>query len=116
MLVALLALAALARTASGPETPAIRPAARSRRPATSDQALALRDGRPLDLNRASARDLELLPRVGPALAQRIVRYRTAHGPFRDVAGLDAVTGIGPRTLEALGELVCAGEGCPRARR
>jgi competence protein ComEA len=55
----------------------------------------------VDINRASAAELESLPRVGPALAARIVAHREAHGPFGSIEALDAVPGVGPATLEAL---------------
>ena len=44
-------------------------------------------GLPLDLNRATAQDLDALPGLGPALAQRIVDYRQAHGPFKQIEDL-----------------------------
>ncbi|MDX6598226.1 MAG: competence protein ComEA [Gaiellales bacterium] len=53
------------------------------------------------LNGASADDLDSLDGIGPALAERIVAYRVAHGGFRSVDELDEVTGIGPVRLEAL---------------
>jgi competence protein ComEA len=62
-------------------------------------------GDPIDLNRASAGDLERLPRVGPALARRIVEHRDRHGPFRRVEDLRRVKGIGEKTLERLRPLV-----------
>jgi competence protein ComEA len=49
----------------------------------------------LDLNSATAADLDALPGIGPVLAQRIVDHRTAHGPFTSVDQLDDVSGIGP---------------------
>jgi len=55
----------------------------------------------VDVNRASAAELEALPGVGPALAQRIVAYREANGPFASADDLEAVSGIGARTLERL---------------
>jgi competence ComEA-like helix-hairpin-helix protein len=58
-------------------------------------------GLPLDLNRASAEDLDAIPGLGPALAQRIVEYRKAHGPFKQVEDLREVSGIGPQNLEKL---------------
>lgn len=55
----------------------------------------------IDLNSASAIELETLPRIGPALAGRIVAHRSANGPFATVDHLVGVKGIGPRTLERL---------------
>ena len=55
----------------------------------------------ININTASASELEALPRVGPALAQRIVDYRTAHGLFRAIADIMLVSGIGPATFDQL---------------
>lgn len=55
----------------------------------------------LDLNTASATELERLPRVGPALAGRIVAHREANGAFGSVDELRRVKGIGAKTLEVL---------------
>lgn len=62
------------------------------------------DGR-INLNAASAADFETLPRVGPAMAQRIVAWRDANGRFTSVDDLLAVSGIGEKTLESLRSLV-----------
>jgi competence protein ComEA len=51
----------------------------------------------LDLNAASASDLDALPGIGPVLAQRIVDWRTANGRFASVDQLREVTGIGEAT-------------------
>ena len=59
----------------------------------------------LDLNRAAAGDLLLLPGIGPHLAQRIVEQRTSRGPFTSVEQLTAVSGVGPRTFERLSPFV-----------
>lgn len=55
----------------------------------------------VDLNRAGVDELEGLPGVGPVLAERIVAYRTEHGPFQAIEDLLSVTGIGERKLESL---------------
>ncbi len=55
----------------------------------------------IDLNSASAASLEALPGVGPKRAAAIVAHRAANGPFRAVDDLDAVAGIGARTLDRL---------------
>ena len=62
------------------------------------------DGR-LDLNRASAEELETLPGVGPKTAARIVEDRTRRGRFRSTRDLGRVKGIGPKTLARLLPLV-----------
>lgn len=56
---------------------------------------------PVDLNRAAEAELERLPRVGPALARRIVADRARHGPFPSLEALARVPGIGPATLRVL---------------
>jgi competence protein ComEA len=60
---------------------------------------------PIDVNVASADELEALPGVGPATATAIVTERERNGPFLDVDDLDRVPGIGPAKLDALRELV-----------
>lgn len=63
----------------------------------------------ININTASQSELELLPRIGPAMATRIIEYRDQHGPFRRAEDLDRVKGIGPKTLEKLLPLVTTGE-------
>jgi competence protein ComEA len=60
---------------------------------------------PVDLNTATAEQLEALPGVGPATSKAILTYRTSHGRFRSVTELLEVPGIGPAKLEALRPLV-----------
>ena len=57
----------------------------------------------VNINTASASELEKLPGIGPALAQRIVEYRDSHGPFASVDSLTDVPGIGKAKLEGLRE-------------
>ncbi|MFT4029760.1 MAG: ComEA family DNA-binding protein [Protaetiibacter sp.] len=65
------------------------------------------DGR-VDLNTADLATLDTLPRIGPAMAQRIIDWREANGPIRSVDDLLAVSGIGEKTVEALRPLVVQG--------
>jgi competence protein ComEA len=62
-------------------------------------------GQPVDLNSADVAGLDALPGIGPVLAQRIVDYRSAHGAFHDVGQLQDVTGIGPAKFADLRPLV-----------
>lgn len=73
-------------------------------PPVLQAAAALRDGETIDVNEASSEELQLLPRVGPAIAGRIVEAR----PFASIEDLTRVRGIGPRTLERLRPLVAVG--------
>jgi competence protein ComEA len=60
---------------------------------------------PVNLNTATLDQLESLPGIGPALGQRIIDYRTQHGPFASVDDLVDVSGIGEKRLEDLRPLV-----------
>jgi competence protein ComEA len=60
---------------------------------------------PVDLNTANADQLDALPGVGPATAQKIIDFRQAHGPFRNIDELEGVPGIGPSKLAQLKGLV-----------
>ena len=56
---------------------------------------------PIDLDVATAAELEALPRIGPALAARIIASRDSLGPFGSLEGLGRVRGIGPVMLKML---------------
>jgi comEA protein len=59
----------------------------------------------LNINTASAEELQTLPNIGVQMAQRIVDYREQHGKFASVEALQKVKGIGAKTLEKLRPLV-----------
>ncbi|MBC7255890.1 MAG: helix-hairpin-helix domain-containing protein [Chloroflexi bacterium] len=67
---------------------------------------APRDGaagsiRPVNINTASAAELEALPGIGPTYASRIIAYRQAHGPFKTTEEIMQVQGIGPACYEKI---------------
>jgi len=64
-------------------------------------ARPLAPGERIDLDRADVTEITRLPRVGPALAQRIVAWRTQHGAFGSLERLDSVPGVGPKLLDAI---------------
>lgn len=113
--------AALWRSAAGPGLPCAPEAVRvdaegvarcggAGQPLSAAQVLAL--GGKLNLNQASAEELELIPGVGPAFARALVEQRTRLGAFHDWDELDQVPGVGPARLEVLqrhGELGGASE-------
>jgi competence protein ComEA len=59
----------------------------------------------VNVNTATAADLETLPRVGPAMAQRIIDWRTTNGPFQSADDLLSVPGIGDKTLDGFREQI-----------
>jgi competence protein ComEA len=69
--------------------------------AAASAAAGASSGGVVSINSGTLEQLETLDGIGPALAQRIVDYRTAHGGFRSLAELDQVSGIGPGRLAAL---------------
>jgi|GEM_PF-3335920 len=60
---------------------------------------------PIRINLADASELQLLPGIGPVLAQRIVDDRSANGPFRNAADLQRVKGIGEKTSAKLAPMI-----------
>jgi len=71
----------------------------ARRAAQLSRPLA--PGERIDLDSADVTEITRLPRVGPALAQRIVAWRAQHGAFGSLERLDSVSGVGPKLVDAL---------------
>lgn len=74
----------------------------SRNPSGKKTALAARG---IDLNSATVDELVSLPGVGRSTAEKIIQYRSEHGPFTDPADLTNVKGIGPKKIEKIKPLV-----------
>ncbi|WP_448072381.1 helix-hairpin-helix domain-containing protein [Georgenia yuyongxinii] len=93
---------------AGPAAAPAAPAGPAGDPAAGRPPAAGGDGSPagpVNLNTATAAELDTLPGVGPAIADRIIQWRDLNGPFLSVDDLDAVAGIGPATMERLRALV-----------
>lgn len=71
---------------------------------TDGQSPSVADTR-ININTATAAELETLPRIGPALAQRIIEWREANGQFSSVEDLKLVSGIGDKLFSGIVELV-----------
>jgi len=62
----------------------------------------------VNINTASASELESLPRIGPKVAQRIVDFRTKNGNFKKAEEIMKVQGIGEKIYEQIKELITVG--------
>lgn len=73
--------------------------------AASAKVVGLHDRMVVDLNRATADELEALPGIGAVLAQRVIAFRESAGRFRTVEDLRSVKGIGAKKFDRLKSLV-----------
>jgi competence protein ComEA len=62
----------------------------------------------IDINRAAAKELDLLPGIGPALSRRVVEYRQINGPFAKIEDITRVQGIGPKIFQRIRDYISAG--------
>jgi competence protein ComEA len=72
---------------------------------TSSASASGSSGTKININTATAQELDALPGVGPAYAERIIQYRTEHGSFQKVEDIQEVQGIGPVKFENMKEQI-----------
>lgn len=63
----------------------------------------------ININSASQKDLESLPRIGPVTAKNIIEFREANGPFKTIQEITKVKRIGPKTLEKIKPFITLGD-------
>ena len=68
---------------------------------------------PIDINSASSVQLQEVPGIGPATAEKILAMRKSYGAFKSVDDLLSVRGIGPKRLEKMRKYLVAGHAAPR---
>lgn len=64
---------------------------------------------PINLNTASAAQLQEVPGIGPVTAEKILKMRKSYGPFKSVDDLRAIKGIGPKRLEKMRKYLTIGK-------
>ena len=62
----------------------------------------------ININTASASELESLPRIGPKVAERIIEYRTQNGNFKRIEDIMKVRGIGEKVFDEIKDLITVG--------
>jgi len=63
---------------------------------------------PVNLNTATAEELQQVPGIGPATAEKILQARKSYGKFKSVSDLEAIRGIGPKKLEKMRKYLTVG--------
>lgn len=74
----------------------------------SVSSIQAQSGKKININTASAAELETLPRIGPAVAQRIIDYREKNGKFNRIEDIMKVPGIGEKVFEQIKDKITVG--------
>ena len=70
--------------------------------------------KPVNINTATSEELEQVPGIGPATAEKILQMRKSYGPFKSVDDLLAIRGLGPKRLEKMRKYLTVGKPAPQS--
>lgn len=65
--------------------------------------------KPVNLNTATSEQLQTVPGIGPATAEKIIQMRKSYGAFKSVDDLLAIRGIGPKRLDKMRKYLTVGK-------
>jgi competence protein ComEA len=82
-----------------------RPPTRTPKPSPTAASNIPSQSAKININTAGAAELDQLPHIGPVLAQRIITYRQAQGPFKSIEEIKNVAGIGEAIFNAIKEFI-----------
>ena len=68
--------------------------------------------KPVNINTATSEELQLVPGIGPATADKILQMRKSYGAFKSVDDLLAIRGLGPKRLEKMRKYLTVGKPVP----
>ena len=69
--------------------------------------------KPVNINTASSEELQQVPGIGPATAQKILQMRKSYGPFKSVDDLLAIRGLGEKRLDKMRKYLTVGQPAPK---
>jgi len=69
--------------------------------------------KPVNINTATSEELQQVPGIGPATAQKILQMRKSYGPFKSVDDLLAIRGLGQKRLNKMRKYLTVGQAAPK---
>ncbi len=69
--------------------------------------------KPVNINTANSEELQQVPGIGPATAQKILQMRKSYGPFKSVNDLLAIRGLGEKRLNKMRKYLTVGQAAPK---